>query len=178
MSVALAVTYEDCSSLIDSTVQHFVRRYGGHYDDLRADANDLFIKAYETYTETKGPFLKRVEHLVRLGLLYQLRIKLKRLVRFVEADLNDLQSKGGTGGFDLESFCEGLGRDAIYVVKLVVENRGEMNKGGSPTHRNKGGLRTRARARWNKGAVKRHLREKGWQHKRVDSVFKEIRSAL
>ena len=46
-----AETYEDIKLLIKNVIWKFIKQYGGVFDELEAEANFTFVKAYKMYNE-------------------------------------------------------------------------------------------------------------------------------
>lgn len=118
---ALAETYADVSEVIDKVVLAFVRKYGGDYHDLRADANMLFMEAFRGFDPDRSSFRTWVQFRVSKGLLEQLRKQMVRsnLSRRVNLDVSRMQAREQKT-FDLEEFTEQLSADAVVIARLVL----------------------------------------------------------
>lgn len=195
VTAVVAETYSDVRSLLDDIVQAHHRKYGGNPDDLRADANSLFIEAYDKYDSNKGDFFSWTKYFVWMRLLYNRRLQLRESKRY--SDLNDDDPslmRRDPSYFDLEEFISAISPDAGMVVRLALQ--GESQQGGKSeqgeqggrrvkAHKNKGGSRTKPLP--NKGVgrpetrgmqLKRYLKDLGWSLRRIASTFTEIREAL
>lgn len=166
-------TYHDVKSLLDSIVKQHRVRYGGHYDDLRADANSLFVEAYDNYDPEQGDFFHWIKYFVWIKLLYARRIQLKRSKKYCTCDLDTVPTND-PAYFDLEDFIGGLSQDAGKVVKLAVNPpqriQGEIAQGG--TQKQGGRPKTMGMA------IRRYLMDLGWAAKRITASYNEIRGAL
>lgn len=176
MSVAdygITTTYEDVEHLIRHTVRRFMRRYpcAGDFDDLVADANTIFMRAYRTYDEDNGKFTNWLGFLIYKILLEGVRRKAMRGARmkmeYAEMDLVGAMPKER---FDLDEYAHGLSEDAKTVMRLTIDAPMEVL------------LSITQRGRQSPVAVKASLREYlkdlGWASSRVTESFSEITKAL
>lgn len=165
--------YVGVSDLIDRTVKGFVRRYGGHFDDLRADANMFFVQGYMQYARGGGSdnFNTNTRRWVWMCLFddYRTRRGWRRESNpaMIRGDLIfDLKDHIE---FNLTMFLLHLGEDAAIAVGLIFETPGELlaiaeGRGGEPRNY--------------RSAVREHLTGLGWSCKQIKEAFTEVREAL
>ena len=104
--------YLSVERLLDKTVWSFVRRYGGEFDELRADANLHYIQASYKYDDSRGvSYSSHIRFCVWNGLLDAHRIKAHRLAKtgciLGSERLHDL-SDLGHNNWKLQDFVEEL----------------------------------------------------------------------
>jgi len=181
----LAETYLDVKSLLASIAKVHCHKFGGHLEDIQADANSLFVEAYDNYDSEKGEFFNWVKYFVWIRLLYSRRIKLRESVRYeIFSSVEENLVTHDPHYFDLEDFIGGISQDAGYVVRLAVNPpkavlQGASKQGGIRHRGNKGGTnKGRGRPKTIAAALRRYLQDLGWATRRVAATFKEIREAL
>lgn len=166
--VACAQDYEDSLPFITRLAHRFAIRNHVNVDDLIADANLIFIKAYtDPKWETCGMSWQGYLH----QWLWMSWLDIYRPVftrngrhEFVE-DLTVVADAYTT--FDVDGLVESLTEDAAFVCKLVFDMPAEVRKAAEARggeHRNY------------KSCVRQHLREMGWVASRITEAFDEIRS--
>jgi len=125
---ALAETYADVQLLIHKTCHDFQKQYGGDYQDLFSYAQEIFIAAYDRYTEGKGmKFTTWVRQLIWWKLKDEVRVRQQHLVLLPREDVGVLEAATAPiqVEFDLEDFCavRELSKGARLIVKLVATRR-------------------------------------------------------
>lgn len=165
----VTVTYNDVKDLIDSTVAAFVQRYGGDYDDLRANANSYFIRAYHHPKDHYSTFEKKVAAFVWYNLIEELRTKYGRRGNRKTATSQDLTTVQAHRGFDLSQFLLDASPDLAHVTMLVVD---------PPA-----GLATKIAARGGetrnyRPLIREHLQAEGWSDVRIKAALDEGKELL
>jgi hypothetical protein len=118
--LAVTETYADVSSILDYVAGKFARTYGLRYDDVRADANSLFMDAYQRHTPNRSAFPTWVRYRVEKGLLEQIRRKRYRSRILPRVPLDPgLPSR--VQGNPHGELLEGLTPDGRVVVELVLK---------------------------------------------------------
>lgn len=168
----LTETYKDTKNLIYNIVWAIHRIYGGDVEALEAQANFLFIKAYDTYKEDEGEFSTWLYHTIYRGLQtfqnkFILNIRPKTttycelMFDFVDTSLSPNE------WIDI---LDEFGVDAKEVISILIdmpeEVRGRaVKKGGKPQN-----IRC---------AVREYLLYKiGWNADRIWETFYEIREVM
>lgn len=177
MESALETTYHDVSRIIDRVVRTHYRRFGGHFEDLRANANQIFIEAYETFQATRGSFENWLAYKTRIQLLSDLRLELCRKSRYEDECEMESIAIYDPNPFDVEDFIGGLSSDAASLVRIVFNMPEDVSRGvnedGGRERGAMGAPRTYA------GSLKRYLKDKmGWGSSRISKTFNEIQGAL
>lgn len=166
---ALNKTYYDVEKLIKYVVHQFIRQYGGDFEELNAEANLLYIQAFDKYDESKGKFASWVRFYISKNLLETLRRDLMRNRRVPRVALNFDLVPTNHHEFDYRDLMEEMSEDASIVLRLAVDTPAELcrqfdNKGGKPRN-----IRSCIRA---------FLVKAGWASARVTEAFEEIKNVL
>lgn len=163
--------------LIFYQVHKFIRSYGGDFDDLFGDAQELFVIGHNQYlsgaTATGMPlkfdYATTIRFEVWYGLFDKMRVNLthKRIVPCVP--LEDYDIPVSQCEFDTEEFIDGLSKDARTVADLVLNPPEDifdviLEKGGTPRNY--------------RSTIRAHLKANGWSSARVDAAFDEIKTVL
>jgi len=125
MEIALDKTYMDVEKLIYKIVWRFKIRYGGEIDELKAEANYLFLLSCQTYEESKSAFSTWLSWCIWHGLLDWLNEENKH----TKLSINDTTNDGQTyeellknefqKPFYLFELIEDLPNDAAFIIKLL-----------------------------------------------------------
>ena len=161
--------YPEVEETLDNVSKWIVRKFGGHYDDVRADANYFFLQALDRYDPVHGPIEKWVRFRVYKNLLEVRSQELQRASKKKAVRLDAIAVKQGTV-FNVGEFLDGLTKDGRVVVSLALETPQEVQRalvryGGDKPHH----------IRW---AVWEVLKQRGWSVKRATVTFKEVKEAL
>jgi hypothetical protein len=160
----MAETYEDVKMLIYKTVHGFIKRYGGDFDELMAEANYSFVRNTPKHDESKGPYIAYVKFSIWNDLLSLQRASR----RHCHSELND-NTSSTVSPSRIPEIIEDLPSDAKFVALLVLEAPEELatmmlNEGGRP--------------RGARRAIKQYLSNLGWTAEQVKRSFEEIGEAL
>jgi hypothetical protein len=164
-------TYKDSTKTLTETVGAFQRRYGGDLAELRADADSMFMKAYD---QEPAPHLTWEQHLrgwIWFGLFDLYRVRARRAVSTPIIHMEfpqEIQAKKEEV-WDEETFVAELTPDACTVLQLTLHTPKELHataeeKGGSPRNV--------------RSTLRKYLRGLGWTTRRVTESFQEIKNAL
>lgn len=167
---ALAETYIDIENLIYKLVWRFKARYGGSFDELVAEANLLYILAFDSYSEADGLFSTWVYGRIWHGL----QTFLKRITQRNKYGTTFCSLSKGShkvmnerpGHFHLSDILEEVGQDSKTLIRLVLYppegiTKDDLEKGFSVR-----GTRT---------YLKQYLYQTlGWPKKRIRESFGEI----
>lgn len=173
----LTETYKDMRGLVSETAWRFWVAHGGDLDDLKAQANLIFIYAIDDYDSSKG---------TKISTWIAYRIK-KRLLDYMRSGYVPTHSSIGIEhdtekDFDFESksnenlsvieLLDEMEQDARIVLCLFLDTPKEVlltifnDKNFRYDHAG-GCVRNRLRNR---------LRQMGWNIKRIKKVFDEIKN--
>jgi RNA polymerase sigma factor (sigma-70 family) len=164
---ALTETFEDVKKLIHQACHSFQKKYGGNYEDLFSQAQEVFLEAYDRFDSTKGmTFSTYIRQVIWWRLQDEQRHQAQRNTKLPRdsSDVTDCQKVVSSPVFDLGDFCEitGMSPDAMKVVRLVV------------TRKEVPGM-----IRSGKKALRNILtKEFKWSEGRIKVSFKEITTAL
>ena len=75
--------YESVRKLIGKIIKSHQQRFGGSWDDLLSEANELFMLAHTSYDPARGTYAKRIAYKVWYGLLEKLRSQTTERRKFV-----------------------------------------------------------------------------------------------
>ncbi len=169
---ALTEVYIDVEDLIYSTVWNFKARYGGDFDELKAEANLIYVLVFDSHNESKGAFSTWLYFCIWKGLLDFLNeVRKKDRCGVVFHNLNKAKNSVKIPTtFHLFEVLEEVGQDAKTIIKLTLYppegiTEEDLKRGCSA-------CKTRIR-------LKVWLRYRlGWSQKRIRETFREIRRVL
>lgn len=160
-------TYDECKTLIYSTVWKVVRTYGGDFDELMSEANAAFLDAYRTF-DGSSAFTSWLRQRVWYSCVSFVRDRLDERSRYEPAE--DVQiADRNRSSWSIQQMAEDLGEDALLVVKLVVETPTDLER----VYQAKG-----AQPRNLRSSIRQYLAEAGWTAARIAESFNEVRRAL
>jgi len=169
----LTETYEDMRGLVSETAYRFWKTYGGDLDDLKAQANLIFIHAVDDYDSSRSQ--------LTTWLVFRIN---KRLLDYMRRGYVPTHSSIGDGhdddfqfelksnkNFSVMELLDEMEQDACIVLCLFLNTPKEVvetifnNKNFRLDHTG-GKMRNRLRSR---------LRQLGWTMKRIRKAFEEIK---
>jgi hypothetical protein len=168
---AMAIVYEDVKEVLDKTVGGFVRKYGGEFEELRAQADLIFVAQAPTYDPVKvaKPFETWLRYWVWYSLLDGLRASYAQC-RKPTGGLVALDDVVGVAApvDPVGDITEGLSPDAVEVAALALQTPPDMQrvivaKGGTPRN--------------HLSVYREHFVRLGWTSDRVTAAFTEIRNS-
>lgn len=168
----VAQEYGKMERLVDSVVWKFIKKYGGEFEEKRADANLSFVKVCNSFDPAKGKFSTYVAMGVWQDLLEENRRLAQRLNKtgtWLRGDsLENVAKKEQNQSFVQDLLAE-LSEDAKTVVQLCLETPAELaqimeDKGGQPRN-----IRS---------TVKQYLANMGWVASRISESFQEVSEIL
>ena len=168
-------TYEDVRNLIYHVCNRFARRYGGDVEELFADANVAYLKAYESWQPGHGTKFSTYLSLCiwrRLVVIRKAEHRRRAVwLRRLDDVAQDQQPVAGDRsiGDRFAELVEDLSSDAADVVKLVFATTSDI---AQMAEEKGGGYRN-----W-RSSIRSHLRKNGWTHDRIRTTFEEITGAL
>lgn len=185
-------TYEDVKKLISHIVTAFHRSYGGDWEEMFAESNIVFMNVYKAFDPARGSFTSvlgtSIENRLKDLMFHNARRKTWSL------DADGSGGKFGSNGvamlgrkdnhrmtlaadipdrpdctFHLEQFAENLSKDAVTVLKLILDSPAELAamaeaKGGTPRN-------------W-RSTVRDYLAGLHWHASRIAESFSEIQEVL
>jgi RNA polymerase sigma factor (sigma-70 family) len=157
-------TYADVKKLIYHIVNDFRAKHGGDSEELLAEANIGFMKAYQHFDHERGAKFSTFMHWVIWNHLLSFSTKSKLPVACADSVVDARPSP-----FLLWEFAEGLTEDAATVLDLVFSSPAELTaiaEGKGNQGRN-----------W-RSSIRDYLIQKGWGTNRILECFSEITAAL
>lgn len=163
-------TFEDTQVALLNAVRRFQRRYGGDMDELIAQANLLFLQAYERYDPARGSFTAYVGFYVYRQLIEGIRKTLMRRARCRPVDIDPDSLTTANDPTRLVDLMASLSPDAATIVQLILKTPPDL-------------LLILREQRYNttsavKSCVREMLADAGWVSDRITNGFTEIESAL
>jgi hypothetical protein len=176
-STAMEWTYEDVLDDILLHCRRFWWRFGGEWLDWLSEGNYIFVQAYHSHDEDKGPFIDYLRFMLSRRLYEKVRGKVKRYKgierghpreRFY-ANVPDITYQVGF----LDRLRMELSDDAYNIVQLVltVPNDLKLIMLTRPEQEGHGVRNIR-------GSVKELLCDIGWSVDKITETFAEIKEAL
>lgn len=172
----LAETYADMRGLVSSTAYRFWRTHGGDLDDLKAQANLIFIEAVDSHNPQKSKLTTWVAISIRNGLLSYMRSTWYKPTHVsIDDKIEDglIESKlKPNENFSVMELLDEMEQDARIVLCLFLNTPKEViesifkDKKFRADHTS-GKVRNRLRNR---------LRQMGWNIRRIKEAFEEIKS--
>lgn len=168
-SYGLEETYKDVEALIYDVCHKINRLYSnlfGGLDEIVAEANILYIRAYDTFQPNHGAsFTTWLRGYVWRGLLEIVRRRMNKLR--LHEKVEPRNAAYTHGHFNYVDLLEALSDDAMTVVSLIVNDQ--------PPLELKRWYRT---SQSPQKALREYLTDNGWSTTRVSSTFSEITEAL
>lgn len=166
-TLACDTTYKDTENLITYTCWKFHKSHGGDFEELKAEANKLFLKAYSNFDYTKSSFGTWLYYIIWRGLL-SWSAKESRQTQYYKNTV-DVDVPDKTSNWSLSDFMEELTSDARIVAMLAIDTPKEIidiveAKGGE--------------IRNIRSTIRQYLVTMGWGSKRITESFNEIRTCL
>ena len=171
----LAETYADMRGLVSETAYRFWRNHGGDLDDLKAQANLIFIYAVDDYDSSKGTKISTwVAYRIKKRLLDYMRsgyVPNHNSIGDEHDDDFQFESKSNEN-FSVMELLDEMEQDARIVLCLFLNTPKEVlltifdDKNFRLDHTG-GCMRNRLRNR---------LRQMGWTIRRIRKAFDEIKS--
>lgn len=166
---AITETYNDMQNLVNKVAWLFYERYGGDFEEWRAEANLIFISTYHTYRKNKGMFSTWLYFCIWKKLLTYLN-SLHRQIPIASTSsenedvLKTLEDKTKHSFSPLE-LLDGIKSDTKILIYLIWQPPEELKKinikkGSHSCHM--------------KVVLRNYLSKLGWTGKRIKESFEEI----
>jgi len=164
--------YDLYKGLLDKTVRGFVNKYGGRYEDLRQDAETIFV---QSHTYGPAPGLTMASHIrscVWMRLIDQHRTTLRREKRHTGFEAATLCGLEDTSKDRVRGLVADLTEDAATLLKLFTDTPAELKEivnDGRVSNKKCATVRL---------AFQNYLREKGWDISRVYRSFESLKEVV
>lgn len=169
----LTETYKDMQKLIAKAAWNFWNVYGGDIDDLMAQANLIFIEAFDDYDPSRSSKLTTwLTHKIRWGLLDYMRCR-NIYEPHIPIDDEFVETYSASNdGFSVMELLDEMEQDAHIVLQLFLEIPKEVMLDVLDSKQRVDHVRACMRNR-----LKNRLRQMGWTVKRIKTTFEEIKEA-
>lgn len=169
---ALEWTYLDSRQIIDQVVGRFVRNWGGDFEELRAEANTIFVAAWRNWggEEKHGtPWPTFLKFWVYMVLMDQMRANLRRKKAMNPVGGDAPEWLSVVHDFEPGYFTDHLSEDAKALIGIVLDMPTEVVR----VAENKGGEWRNYRS-----SIRAYVKRSGWAASRVAKAFGELCEAL
>jgi len=166
---SLTETYKDVEGILNKVAWRFCKKYGGEFDEWKAEANLSFMTACDLYTKKHGVFSSWVYFCTWTGLGTYAREMMKQSPKELTkaVDIAEIESQAPSTSFvsPLE-ILDQLSADAKTILNLLCnKTSGVCKEIKCPEKSNKCHQRA---------AIKRVLFKKGWSRPRVQQSIKNL----
>ncbi len=162
-------TFADVQPLLEQTVFRFRNQPWADVEEMRSEAYESYLKAYQTYDPDRAAFSTWTVLLAQQAIRNLLRKK-KRDAQLMGGRLSGQEVCKKTR-FTVDGLMNELSADAAMVVKLTVQPPPDVKlraiQGGGAD-----------RPTGIKSGIMEFLKDIGWSAARIAESFDEIRSAL
>lgn len=177
MDIILTQTFLEFEEHINNIIRRFHFRYGGDIEELKAEANLMFVLAFDSYDEIKKiPFIGWVSFCIWKHLLNYIKKEYKQKFISLDNQINDentfnsIISKTPYHPFYLTELLDELHNDSKFIIRLLFNppeklKQRILNKGTKPKNVRIG--------------LKEYLREDlDWLGKQIKISFQEIKRTI
>ncbi len=162
---AVTETYKDMQNLINQATWQFCDRYGGDFEELRAEANLTFVQTCKTHKENKGAFSTWLRWCIWKELLNH-AVALYKQTHNTISDSEKIETRKSktNQSFSPLELLDGLREDTKTVICLIwnppKELKNVKTNGEHPCHM--------------KVVLRNYLFDLGWTGRRIKESFEEI----
>lgn len=167
----LTEAYAEMGNLIHDTAWRFKERYGGDIEELKSDANLLFVQAINSYDETRALMSTWVRFKIWKGLLnIQIRGHKKQAFTFVgDVEFTNQHYTPKSSFAYITELYEQVGADTRFLIQITLcppegITQEDLEKGFGK--------------RVSRKVIKQNLRSIGWSWKRIKETFRELQSII
>lgn len=169
----LTETYRDMQMLVAGAAWDFWRTYGGDIDDLMAQANLIFVDAFDTYDPGRSKLTTWLTFKIRKGLLRYMINENRQELRRVQIDDVFIETHPASNkDFSVMEMLDEMEQDAHIVLQLFLETPRDIMVSILNGNRRTDHAQAHMRRR-----LKNRLRQMGWTMRRIKEAFEEIREA-
>jgi len=168
----LTETYKDVQKLIYATAWNFWKIHGGDVEDLVAQANLIFIDAFDTYDSNKSKLTTWLTFKIRKGLFRYMKKEVLRRRNGIAIDDRLVESiPTRKRDISVMDFLDELNSDAIVVLQMFLETPRDILVDMLNRHGRIDGVRAHLKMR-----LGNRLRQMGWGTSRIKRAFEIIKS--
>lgn len=166
--------YEDVRLLIWSLCHQFAKKYGGDVEEHFANANSLFMRAFQAYEPEKGgAFSTILRAHVWGGLLDMVRLASTRNAKLPRTSDVEINYAVDRHHFDVLAFKRSLSRDAALVVHMTLMMQGRFERTLAGIEK-AGKKKAQAKSNKMRLILQRELLDWGWERDRIKAAFREL----
>lgn len=162
--------YTNVKLMIHHTVRQHKKHYVGDWQDLMAEANYHFVRAYHSYRPGVGTLSGWIHYRLQRDLLETVRTAARRNACISRKELH-MERVPQRRSFNLHAILAEVSDDARTILELVVGPH--LNSLVTKKKSNKEPTAMRKRC-----YLIRFLREVGWTAERIVESFQEIKEIL
>lgn len=168
-------TYEDVRNLIFETCWRFQKGHGGDIEELIAEANKLFILAYNSYDSEKSQFTTWLVFKIKKGLETLIRTEWRQSHPSLSRikGHNPYQENEYTESFSVLELLDEMEKDAHIILQLFLDTPREVFVSAICSGRKPKHIQVCMRKR-----LRNRLRQMGWTIRRITESFDEIAQAI
>lgn len=160
----VAETYDDVQNLINKVVWNFCKKYGGSFEEWKAEANLTFVLIFKTHKKSKGKFTTWLYFCIWKDLLTYSTTLAKQLPAVPIENIEGIEDARKDSFSSLELLDEAQ-EDTKFLINLIWNLPSQLKQikiknGNHPCHM--------------KVILKNHLLGLGWTGRRVSESFQEI----
>ena len=170
-SLTVSWNHQSVERWIDKVTYNFVKRHGGDFAELQAEAHGTFLEVMKTHDPERAKLTTWVGRIVWQRLTRKAAEVCKHHERWRESSEGDLDGNPAKERFCLTDFLANLSEDAATVASLVCEPPPDLELDVKDRSRAGGWPSRRA-------ALVQYLRDIGWCGERIAESFSEIAEAL
>jgi len=170
---SLEETYKDVENLIYTITWKFQNKYGGIFEELRAEANLLFVIAFDSYDPKKARFSTWLFHNIWNGLLtYKQTIhKQTPYTHYSKEESYSFQETEDKQNSFIRTFeiLDELREDTKTITQLILDPPESFTK--ITPKKGESGCHTRV-------AIRQYLSSLGWTARQIRESFAEITEVI
>ncbi len=125
---ATTETYFDIKNLIFDTVWKFQRQHGGDFDEMVAEANLIYIKAFISHDPDRAQFTTWLYTILQRKLLDIQRTKYKQIQTYSLNDIENIYEYPALSYFPLWELLFDIDKDAKIIINLLLDLPDELQK--------------------------------------------------
>jgi len=162
---ALTETYADMERLICKIVWRLTNAYNADFEEVRSEANLIFLNAMKTYDEEKGALSTHLTCQITRRLQTYLHNQKKQTAVYLVSLFEDIEDP--TSNLSMIDILDEVGEDAKTLIDLVLETPVDFMNSIRPNAKNF------------KTNMKRHsVKILGWTKRHYKETFEEVTNAL
>lgn len=169
----LAETYKDMQKFIAASAWDFWESYGGDFDDLIAQANLIFIDAFDKYDPSRGAKLSTwIAFKIRVGLCEYMRNGNVYETPHIPIDDKFAETyPASNDNFSVLEFLDEMEQDARIVLQLFLETPRDVMENILNSRKKTNHVQSAMRKR-----LQNRLRQIGWTMRRTREAFEQIKN--